>query len=204
MRVKNWDKYQHFKNKEDMKWFKLYGRDLLNDPDFMMLDDSLQATLIKIWCLASESNGRLPQTSEIAFRLRKPISFIEKMLLELNTWLIEDKNYIEPIHKLHSDYIGEEIRRDKIIKISSEVDNSFKEFWDVFPSVRKIAKAKCEEKWYNRKLYEIKDDIINHVQEMKKTKQWKEGYSPAPMTYINQSRWLDPIESKKNVWEGGI
>jgi len=126
------------------------------------------------------------------------------MLIELKTWIIEDENYIEPIYKLHSNYIGDKIREDKIIKISSEVDNSFQQFWEVYPPVRKIAKAKCEEKWYKRKLYEIKDDIIHHVQEMKKTKQWKEGFSPAPMTYINQSRWLDPIETKKNAWEGGI
>ena len=35
MRIKNWDKYQHYKHKSDMKWFKCYGRDILNDPDFM-------------------------------------------------------------------------------------------------------------------------------------------------------------------------
>lgn len=204
MRVKNWDKYQHFKNKEDMKWFKLYGRDLLNDPDFLMMDDTLQATLIKIWCLASESNGRLPLTAEIAFRLRKPIAFIEKMLIELNTWIIDDKDYIQPIHKLYNDCIGEEIREDKIIKISSANDDSFQKFWEIYPTIRKVAKAKCEEKWYNRKLYEIKDDIIKHIEEMKKTKQWRDGFSPAPMTYLNQSRWLDPIETKKKVWEGGI
>ena len=37
--------------------------------------------------------------------------------------------------------------------------NSFLEFWELYPT-RKISKTKCEEKWRNRKLYEIKDETI--------------------------------------------
>lgn len=101
MKIKNWDKFQHFKHKTDMKWFKCYGRDLLNDPDFMKMDDAKQATLLKLWCLASESNGKLPNVFDIAFRLRKPIAFIEKMVIELDTWLLKD----EIIQEVYTDYI---------------------------------------------------------------------------------------------------
>ena len=112
MRIKNWDKYNHYKHKSDMKWFKCYGRDLLNDPDFMKMDDAKQATLLKLWCLASESNGKLPSVFDIAFRLRKPIAFIEKMLIELDTWLIKH----DDAEKLYSDYITDKskIREDEI------------------------------------------------------------------------------------------
>ena len=106
-----------------MKWFKCYGRDLLNDADFMMMDDVKQVTLFKLWCLASESQGNLPQVSEIAFRLRKPIDFVEKMLKELDNWLVTGEN----LDKLYTNSMTDKIRleEDKIIKPIVR----FEEFW---------------------------------------------------------------------------
>lgn len=70
----------------------------------------------------------------------------------------------------------------------------FDQFWSLWPSTgRKVAKAKCAEKWRARKLDEIGLQIVSHVAAMKQTDQWKRGYEPAPLTYINQSRWEDPI-----------
>lgn len=196
MRIKNWDKFQHFKHKSDMKWFKCYGRDLLNDPDFMKLDDVKQATLFKLWCLASESNGVLPNAYDIAFRLRKPIAFIEKILLELDTWFIKN----EIIQELYTDYIGDKIRLDKNIKTIVRFD----EFWNLYPNVRKNNKKGCLEKWKNKNLDLIADKVIGYVKMMKETKQWKEGFVPAPMTLINQERWEDGTTQTKRAWEGGI
>lgn len=197
MRIKNWDKFQHFKHKSDMKWFKCYGRDLLNDPDFMKMDDVKQATLFKLWCLASESNGVIGMIPDIAFRLRKPISFVEKILKELDTWIIQDD-------KLYNDYITDKIRLDIDKNIKTIV--RFNEFWDLYPNVRKTNKKGCMEKWKVKDLDQIADKVIGYVKAMKETKSWKEGFVPAPMTLINQERWDDsnePIKIRK-VWEGGI
>ena len=196
MRIKNWDKFQHFKHKSDMKWFKCYGRDLLNDPDFMKLDDIKQATLFKLWCLASESNGVLPNAYDIAFRLRKPIAFVEKILLELDTWFVKD----EIIQELYTNYITDKIREDKIIKTIVRFD----EFWNIYPPVRKTNKKGCMEKWKAKDLDLIADKVIGYVKTMKETKQWKEGFVPAPMTLINQERWEDGNMPTRKVWEGGI
>lgn len=196
MKIKNWDKFQHFKHKSDMKWFKCYGRDLLNDPDFMKMDDVKQATLFKLWCLASESNGVLPNAYDIAFRLRKHIAFIEKMLIELDTWFIKGEN----IDKLYTNYITDKIREDKIIKTIVRFD----EFWNLYPPVRKTNKKGCMEKWKAKDLDSIADKVIGYVKTMKETKQWKEGFVPAPMTLINQERWEDGIMPTRKVWEGGI
>ena len=198
MKIKNWDKFQHFKHKSDMKWFKCYGRDLLNDPDFMKLEDVKQATLFKLWCLASESNGILPNAYDIAFRLRKPIAFIEKMLIELDTWFIKNEN----IQKLYTDYIGDKIRLEEDKNIKTIV--RFDEFWNLYPNVRKNNKKGCLEKWKSKDLDLIADKVISYVRMMKETKQWKEGFVPAPMTLINQERWEDGITQSKKAWEGGI
>ena len=196
MKIKNWDKFQHFKHKSDMKWFKCYGRDLLNDPDFMKMDDVKQATLFKLWCLASESNGVLPNAYDIAFRLRKPIAFIEKILLELDTWFVKNEN----IDKVYTNYITDKIREDKIIKTIVRFD----EFWNLYPPVRKTNKKGCMEKWQAKDLDLIADKVIGYVKTMKETKQWKEGFVPAPMTLINQERWEDGNMPTRKVWEGGI
>lgn len=194
MKIKNWDKFQHFKHKSDMKWFKCYGRDLLNDPDFMKMDDVKQATLFKLWCLASESNGILPNAYDIAFRLRKPIAFVEKILIELDTWFIKGEN----IQELYTNYITDKIREDKIIKTIVRFD----EFWNLYPPVRKTNKKGCMEKWKAKDLDSIADKVIGYVKTMKETKQWKEGFVPAPMTLINQERWEDGNMPKiRNPWD---
>jgi hypothetical protein len=118
----------------------------------------------------------------------------------LSKWIIEC-DYTKSILDRDRD---RDIDKDKDIYVLAR--SSFTEFWESYPA-RKISKTKCEEKWRNRKLYEIKDEILDHIQKMKETKSWKEGYVPATTTYINQSRWNDPVEEAvktKQVWEGGV
>ena len=68
----------------------------------------------------------------------------------------------------------------------------FEEFWITWPSSnRKIGKIACRDKWASKNLDALADKIISHVKVLKASKQWLEGFDPAPMTYINQSRWED-------------
>ncbi|MFA6039869.1 MAG: YdaU family protein [Methylophilus sp.] len=95
---------------------------------------------------------------------------------------------------------------EKANSITKELNNSYKkpivrkssarfqEFWLAWPSSpRKVAKASCQKKWESKKLDEIADQIMKHLVAMKNTKQWLEGFEPAPLTYINQGRWADEI-----------
>jgi hypothetical protein len=60
------------------------------------------------------------------------------------------------------------------------------------------------DKWGKKGLDNIADRIINHVKAMKQSKQWKDGFNPAPLTYINQERWEDDNAPKRNVWDNAI
>lgn len=72
----------------------------------------------------------------------------------------------------------------------------FIEFWACWPSSpRKVGKASCEKKWVARNLDSLADQIIGHVEALKNSQQWREGFEPAPLTYINQSRWQDAAET---------
>ena len=75
---------------------------------------------------------------------------------------------------------------------SSTASTRFEDFWTVWPaSKRKVGKAACQRKWADRKLDGVAGEILAHVRAMKQTQQWREGFEPSPMTYLNQSRWLD-------------
>lgn len=84
---------------------------------------------------------------------------------------------------------------DKTSKTNVRSSTSrFDEFWNIWPkTARKVAKSAAYKKWVAKKLDAIADQIIAHVDSMKKTKQWIDGFEPAPLTYINQGRWADEV-----------
>lgn len=91
MKIKNWHKFQHFKNRRP-PWIKLY-RDLLDDPDWHQLDDRSARILIMLWLLASEDKtqkGRLPKPNKIAFRLRLTEDETNQALSVLSHWIDHD------------------------------------------------------------------------------------------------------------------
>ena len=80
------------------------------------------------------------------------------------------------------------------IKDISSADADFEKFWKAWPSSpRKVAKAKCLEIWKRRKLSAVAEQIVSHVTALKTTEQWMKGFEPAPLTYLNQSRWEDGL-----------
>lgn len=88
-RVKNWKKFQHFKDRKP-PWIKLY-RDLLDDPDWHELSGDEAKALVMIWLVASESDGDLPDNRKLAFRLRIDERQVETLLKYcLSHWLDRD------------------------------------------------------------------------------------------------------------------
>jgi uncharacterized protein YdaU (DUF1376 family) len=79
----------------------------------------------------------------------------------------------------------------------------FEEFWNAWPKTpRKVAKAACLKKWKLKGLDAIADSVIQHVNAMKLTKPWLDGYEPAPMTYLNQGRWGDEVVNGSEAVNG--
>ena len=202
-KIKNWEKFNLYRAKnpryqKKMTWFKFYGTDYINDIEIHKLSFEQKAVLVELWCLGSESDGILPQHYEIAFRLHYPIDFIEKIIEELFTrgWLEKDYEPVR-IEKRRE-------REEKNIYVVKTTDR-FSEFWDLYPTTRKVNKKTCLERWANKNLDAIADEVINYVKKMKDSKSWKEGFSPAPLTLLNQERWNDgDVPQIRKAWEGGI
>ncbi len=74
---------------------------------------------------------------------------------------------------------------------------SFEKFWTAWPSTaRKVNKAGCRAKWIKLALDIEAETILKHVEAMKQTDQWRRGFEPMPMTYLNQLRWQDGIPAE--------
>ena len=102
MRIKDWGKFQHFKDRTP-PWIKLY-REILNDPDWHELDGESAKVLVMLWLLASEDelhNGALPSVRKLSFRLRMTESKLNQTLNKLSHWLIRDD--IAPISERYQD-----------------------------------------------------------------------------------------------------
>ena len=96
-RVKNWDKFQHYKPKtyadetKKMPWFKLYGIDLLEDYEFNAMSHDQQAILIKLWCLASQYDGFLPEDQAIALQQL----YLQPMWCPIKYWWLLMQNILQ-------------------------------------------------------------------------------------------------------------
>jgi len=91
MKIKNWAKFQHFKDRRP-PWVKLY-RDLLDDMEWHELDPLSSKVLVTLWLLASEDEnqeGKLPDTKTLSWRMRMTEKQVNECLIKLSHWLIQD------------------------------------------------------------------------------------------------------------------
>ena len=72
--------------------------------------------------------------------------------------------------------------------------SGFDRFWAAWPiHPRKGAKLACKKKWAATYCETQADQICKHVEWLKTTEQWRKSngaFIPAPLTYINQQRWV--------------
>lgn len=77
----------------------------------------------------------------------------------------------------------------------TQLEKSFCMFWDAFPAVRKRAKPACWRKWKTIKPDEaMAAHILHAIEVCKQSSDWKRGYVPMPLTWLNQGRWEDISE----------
>jgi len=90
MQIKNWKKFQHFKDRKP-PWVKLY-RDLLDDIEWFELDPKAAKVLVMLWLIASEDDGNIPTAKQLAFRLRMSEKETEVCISKLSHWLEQGYN----------------------------------------------------------------------------------------------------------------
>ena len=191
-KIKNWDKFQHYKHKNKMSWYKMYGGDILNDVTYMELSETERLFLREAWDLASQFNGVLPDMKSCAFRLRQDEEKLKKIYDSLNA-----KNWFYEVTE-------QDLKKESMLSVlKSEVVKGtaehFEKWWESLPEKRKVNKKGCLEKWKSKKLDDISKKIISWTATMKKTREWLEGFNPSPEVIINQERWNDNPKSPTQI-----
>ncbi len=155
LRIKNWEKYQHYKTKNGERpiWLKLYTA-LLDDYEFQSLPVEARALLPMLWLLAGEQKGLIKDYASVAFRLRQDYGKTENMIK-----LLIEKGFLVhsriPLDEVYKDSIPEHIEdiekkertehkdspptpsRGKCIK----PDDVSETIWEDFKTLRRAKKA---------------------------------------------------------------
>ena len=139
MRIKNWTKFQHFKDRRP-PWVKLY-RDILDDLEWHELDPLAAKVLVMLWLIASENDGCIPDNKTLAFRLRFSELKTKEIIIKLSHWLEQDD--INPISERYQSDSTEtetetEVEKEKETKAPEGVSP---EVWDSFVKQRKTSRA---------------------------------------------------------------
>ncbi len=131
MKIKNWSKFQHFKDRRP-PWIKLY-RDLLDDMQWHQLDPLASKVLVTLWLLASEDQeGCLPDTKTLAWRMRMTEKQILDCISKLSHWLEHDDSSV--ISERYQDDLPEtETETETEIEIEKETKKKGASAEIVFP-----------------------------------------------------------------------
>lgn len=79
----------------------------------------------------------------------------------------------------------------------------FAKFWETWPNTdRKQAKGKCLDAWKKASAEREAAVILEHVNHLKDSDDWKRGFVPAPLVYVNQRRWegAETSEQQREVF----
>jgi len=150
--IKNWSQFQHYKSGRGAPpWIKLY-RDLLNDPEWFDLPADAAKFLVSCWILAAETDGFLPASKTIAFRLRLDIKQVEKFLSLCEHWIISDdskllaKRYQVAIPETETETEKEtDINSPKQVRTTYSKD--FELFWNGYPKDSNMSKKEAYMAW---------------------------------------------------------
>jgi hypothetical protein len=115
MKIKNWSKFQHFKDRKP-PWVKLY-RELLDDIEWHLLDPKAAKVLTMLWLIASEYDGELPDSKTLAFRLRLSEKETKEAVSKLSHWLIQDD-----INMISSQYQSDSLETETETETEKETE----------------------------------------------------------------------------------
>jgi uncharacterized protein YdaU (DUF1376 family) len=135
----------------------------------------------KRWKSEGNANGHANADAD-AMRTQMPLDMPSHMPTHSEGNAYPITNNQEPIKEKHSSAAAD------------QMPAGFNEFWRTWPNTqRKAAKSECLKRWKVRGLERVAPQITAHVAAMKTSKQWQDGFEPAPLTYLNQRRWEDGL-----------
>ena len=121
---------------------KLY-RDILDDIEWHELDPLAAKVLVMLWLIASEDEGRIPDTKTLAFRLRLTEVKTKEVVIKLSHWLEQDDiNVISEGYQLDLPETETERETEKEKETKAKAPEGVSpEVWESFVKQRKTSRA---------------------------------------------------------------
>ena len=194
--IKNWHDFQHDKREgRKMTWIKLYA-DLLDNQEFMSLDNDAQLLLIKCWLLACENQGKLPEVPEIAWRLREKADILQKSFDKLSGFILVTSKMSKSLAECQSSVPREEESRE-------EKSILFNSFWEIYPD-RNGTKATKKESlvWWTKQPLDTLTMILSKTKLYRKyidslDKDEFNGGISDPIRYLKNEKYNDTLIPKR-------
>ena len=190
LKIKSWEKFQHYKDDRPLKWIKVYSS-LLMDYKFEQLSDAEFGQIVKIWLLASQLDNDIP--NDPAWIQKKT-----SMSTKPNINKMIQLDFIEPYESVRDStkwLLREEESREEKRK---EYTPSFLKFWKAYP--KKTKKTLAFKTWQklNSKRPEI-DTLIEAIETQKTWRKRESGFNRFVPEWQDPERWL-----KNERWEDEI
>jgi hypothetical protein len=116
LKIRNWNKFQHYGDSRRPIWIKLY-RELLDNVNWHELEPLAAKCLVMMWLIASENDGNLPDIKSLAFRLRISERDLKALLPQLNNFVEQDASKL-----LAEGYQDASLYKEKEREIEKEKD----------------------------------------------------------------------------------
>ena len=197
LKIKNWDKWQTYRNDRGQPpWIKIHRRIRMN-PEWVELSDCERGQLVAIWLLAADKEGAIPASSEMI----KKLCFMQNPP-DLNKFT--DLGFIEDgrrrndagttPERLPNDVPkAEKNRIDKTL--AQTTTQMFTQFWGYYPKKRN--KGDAEKAFKTLKIDNILlNKILISIKQSKQSKQWLKNdgeFIPYPATWIRAKGWEDEV-----------
>jgi hypothetical protein len=72
---------------------------------------------------------------------------------------------------------------------STELDNFFNQFWEIYPELNRYNKSKCIQLWKSRNLENLGKTIVDVLKLAKKSESWTQGYIPSSFKFLDEEHW---------------
>ena len=194
--IKNWHDFQHDKREgRKMTWIKLYA-DLLDNQEFMSLDNDAQLLLIKCWLLACENQGKLPEVPEIAWRLREKVEVLQKSFDKLSGFILVASKMSKSLAECQSSVPrGEDSREEK--------SKLFESFWEIYPD-RNGSKATKKQslEWWTKQPLDTLTMVLSKTRLYRKyidslDKDEFNGGISDPIRYLKNEKYNDTLTPER-------
>jgi hypothetical protein len=205
LKIRNWDDYQHYKNRNP-PWIKLHY-EILNSYDWVMLADASRTLMIVCMLIASRHEGRIPYDPEYIKRVGSLKSRPNlKPLIDIG-FLVGDSTTLADASTLQADDCSETETERETEKRQSKTpltpQNGFDDFWKVYP--RKVKKQDAVKAWNAIGMKNgMRERIIQSVEDHVHCHDWKKDngeYIPYPASFLNGKRWEDELPARPETME---